>query len=303
MKTHRRLPLPPLPPLGGRPGPRSPAHGRRLWAVLLLASAALLLSGVGAVASRAASGVTPDSVLIVGDSIVAQAADAARYWAPPGSSVWVYGGPGSAPCDWAAGYRDPFSGSWYRLSALVDRYHPAAVVLSFSGNPGFGGPPAGCVDNRTHYSLGALLASYQRALSQMASYATSHGARVYLEGSPPRNPATPPGPYRGPSGTLYGFNGVPQLNLMLMDLVRSPEGTAQHWLYDNSADVAVSDSSLTWHLYLPCGALDVGNCQGGQVQVRAGGSDSIHLDSRGAGATRYGMALVARPLDDESRGL
>lgn len=252
-------------------------------------------------AATGASSVTPYSVLVVGDSILAQAAAATRYWAPKGSSVWVFGGPGSAPCDWNAGYRDPFSGSWYRFSQLVDRYRPAAVVLAFSGNPGFSGPRAGCVDHTSSYSLSALLASYQQATVAMARYASDHGARVYLAASPPRNPATPPGAYRGAGGSHdYGFNGVPQINRLYAAIAGSPEGTRDSWTYDPAAAAAVSDDSLAWHLTEPCDLWDGSACgSDGRVPVRAGGYDSVHLDSRGAGATRYGQAVVRGPLEDQ----
>lgn len=290
-----------------------PERTRAALAVLALGAlgtGALGLAGVepaaaasGAPALSASDVVTPDSVLVVGDSIVTQAESQTLFWAPPGSKVWVGGGPGSAPCDWNTGYRDPFSGTWFQFSRLVDRYHPAAVVLSFSGNPGMSGPGAGCVDGNTHYSLGALLASYQRALVSMARYATGHGALVYLAGSPPRNPRTAAGPYRGTGGSHeYGFNGVTRLNQLFVALAGSAEGRADRWHYDPAAAESVSDPSLQWHLTESCAPWDLssGNCgSSGQVRVRAGGYDAIHLDTAGAGATRYGMAVVRQPLRDE----
>ena len=307
---------------GGRP--RTTRVGPTLVAVGALASGALglarafpaLANPAGAdrgvavsaapdvlTASAASRAVTPDSVLVVGDSIVSQADSQTRSSAPPGSSVWVAGGLGSAPCDWTAGYRDPYTGAWHQLSRMIDQYRPAAVVLSFSGNAGLSGPRAGCVDSRTRYSLAALLASYQSSLSAMARYATARGALVYLDASPPRNPQTPPGPYRGPGGSwLYGFNGVSQLHQLYAGLAGSAEGRRDGWHYDPAPAAAVSDSSLRWHLTEQCAAWDLsaGNCGSGlQVQVRAGGYDSIHLDPRGSGGTRYGMALVRQPLSDE----
>ena len=275
----------------------------RLLALALGGLALVPLAVNGAARAEAAPAVTPDSVLVVGDSIVSQADAATRHWAPPGSTVWVYGARGSAPCDWNAGYHDPLSGSWHRLSRVVDEHHPAAVVLAFSGNPGFSGPAGGCVDSRSHYSLASLLASYQRALVSMARYASARGARLYLEASPPRNPRTPPGAYRGADGSaLYGFNGVSPLDELYAAVAGSPEGRVDSWSYDDSAAAAVSDPALNWHLTEQCAAWDLyeGNCGPGvQVQVRAGGLDSIHLDNRGAGGTRYGMAVVRRPLSDQ----
>lgn len=288
---------------------RARTASRAALATVVLATGALGLAGRSAGAASGTPAVTPPdvvtpaSVLVVGDSIVSQADNQIRFWAPAGSNVWVAAGPGSAPCDWNAGYRDPFTGTRYQFSQLVDRYHPGAVVLSFSGNPGLSGPAAGCVDSTTHYALGALLASYQRALVSMARYATARGALVYFAGSPPRNPATPPGAYQGKGGShLYGFNGVPQLNQRYVALAASAEGRADSWRYDPAAAVAVSDPSLNWHLTEECAPWDVsaGNCNSAQqARVRAGGYDAIHLDPAGAGATRYGMAIVRQPLSDE----
>lgn len=288
---------------------RAGTAARALLAAGVLAAGAVGLAGPASASAAASPAVappdvvTPASVLVVGDSIVSQADNQTRFWAPAGSTVWVAGGPGSAPCDWNAGYRDPFTGTWYQFSRMVDRYHPGAVVLSFSGNPGLSGPPAGCVDSTARYPLGALLASYQRALVSMARYATARGALVYLAASPPRNPATPPGAYRGKGGShLYGFNGVPQLDQLYTALAGSAEGRADSWRYDPAAAEAVSDPALRWHLTEACAPWDVsaGNCDSAQqAQVRAGGYDAIHLDPAGAGATRYGMAIVRRPLSDE----
>jgi hypothetical protein len=266
-----------------------------------MASAAAVSGGATPAAPNVAP--TPDSVLVIGDSIVAQAQGQTRYWAPPGATVWVAGGSGSAPCDWNAGYRDPFTRTWFQFSQLIDHYHPGAVVLAFSGNPGLSGPRAGCMDGRTRYSLGALLASYQRALVAMARYASARGVLMYLDASPPRNPATPAGAYRGNGGSHeYGFNGVPQLNQMYSAVAASPEGRADRWSYDPAAATAVSDPALRWHLTEGCAAWDLtaGNCGSGQqAQVRAGGYDAVHLDRAGAGATRYGMAVLRQPLSDE----
>src|SRR5579884_2611255 len=231
-------------------------HGARTAAQALLGVAALVTGALGLAGrtpSAAAAGlaaampdvVTPASVLVVGDSIVTQAETQTRSWAPPGATVWTAGGPGSAPCDWNAGYRDPFTGTWYQFSRLVDRYHPGAVVLSFSGNPGLSGRAKGCMDGASHYPLAALLGSYQGALVSMARYATARGALVYFAGSPPRNPATPPGAYLGTGGShQYGFNGVPRLNQLLVALAGSAEGRADSWRYDPAAAQAVSDPSL-----------------------------------------------------------
>lgn len=280
--------------------------GGRLGLAVALA-VAVVAAGFGASDAHAAGtgAVTPNSVLIIGDSLVTQATGAARYWAPAGAQAWVFGGPGSAPCDWQSGYQDPFSRSWKSFDSLVEQYRPAAVELVFTGNAGYLGRAGGCVDNTRAYGLPALLASYRSALTAMAAFASDQGARVYLEGSPPRNPATPAGFYRSTGGArLYGFNGVPQIDELYEALVASPQGRRDGWIFDNSAAAAVSGPGLSWKLYLPCQPLDIlGPCRGDQVQVRAGGLDAIHLDPYGSGATRYGMALVRRPLDDEDDGV
>lgn len=263
-------------------------------AVILAVSASLLAS------APASAQTVPHSVLVVGDSVVAQASDAISRWALPGSTVWPMGAMGTAPCDWVDSWRNPADQLHLSFEQAVDEHHPAAVVLAFSGNPGLSGPAAGCVDANTHYSLAALLASYRWALTDMASYASSQGARVYFSAAPPRNPATPAGAYTAAGGRPgYGFNGVPALNTLYQEIVSSPEGTQNDWTYDDAAAVAVSDAQLTWQLRLTCMPWDVFACRGGSVQVRAGGLDSIHLDPYGNGAARYGMAITRLPLENQ----
>ena len=245
---------------------------------------------------------TPRSVLVVGDSVVAQAAAAIQWWTPPGTTAWPAGGPGTAPCDWWDGAANPRSGINDDLRALIRQLHPAAVVLAFSGNPGLSGPLSGCVDANTHYPLSALLASYQTDLVQMARFISASGARVYFAATPPRNPATPPGSYLANGGLAgYGFNGVPQLNDLYQALAASPEGVRDGWTYDPAAAVSVSDFAMSWQPDETCMPWDAHNCRlpSATVPVRAGGHDSIHLDRWGNGAARYGQAIIRKPLTDQ----
>jgi hypothetical protein len=54
---------------------------------------------------------------------------------------------------------------------------------------------------------------------------------------------------------------------------------------------------LTWQLRERCLPWEVGACSRGTVQVRAGGFDAIHLDTKGAGAILYAIGLVPMPLE------
>ena len=85
-----------------------------------------------------------------------------------------------------------------------------------------------------------------------------------------------------------GFNGSP-------DIASFYEGLAtknpRHWRYDDKAAVAVSSASLSWMLTLPCEAWDAKLCIHGQVQIRTGGIDAVHLDEHGCGAVRFALGL------------
>lgn len=245
---------------------------------------------------------TPRSVLVVGDSVVAQAAQDIHAYAPPGTVAWAAGGPGTAPCDWWQGKKDPYTGTDTDFPALIRQIKPAAVVLAFSGNPGLDGTRYGCVDANAHYSLDDLLATYRSNLTAMAAFATANGAKVYFAASPPRNPATPPGVYVASNGEQgYGFNGDPAVNQLYQQIADSPQGVADGWVYDTSAAVAVSDLGMTWQLDETCMPWDVESCRlpAGTVQVRMGGHDSIHLDPYGNGAKRYAQGIIRQPLENQ----
>ncbi len=269
------------------------------WAVPILA-ALMVLSGTLAfllwptpVRPARSSG---RSLLIVGDSLTTQAVGALREWHVSGVDVRAYGGSGSAPCDWVAGYRDPISGRFFDFTQVFDAVRPATVSFAFTGNPGLSGPAGGCVDAGRPYPLADLLAEYRADLTAMATYASTRGAGVFFDASPPRNPATPPGHYLGDGGLpQYGFNGVAELNQLYRSLASSVRGRARGWRYDPGAAAAVSGRGLSWRAWLPCRASDHG-CVDGRVRVRAGGLDAIHLDEEGAGGARYAAGLVHMPL-------
>jgi hypothetical protein len=245
------------------------------------------------------SGMNRDGpILVVGDSLVVQATKALQSWNLPSVRIIAEGGLGSAPCDWEKGYTDPFSGRYLKFSHVFQKSRPAAVVFAFTGNPGLEPHSTGCVNSSRRYSLSTLLASYKRALTKMAVYAGDHGAQVYLSATPPRNPATPPGLYKGSGGLLqYGFNGVPALNRLYQQMAQSELGEKLHWTYDPYPAEYISTSALRWRLNERCMPWDAGECVGGAVQVRAGGLDAIHLDTKGAGAILYAIGLTQLPLE------
>jgi hypothetical protein len=237
-------------------------------------------------------------ILVIGDSLVAQATKALQSWNLPSVPIIAEGGLGSAPCDWEKGYIDPLSGHYLKFSDVFRTSKPVAVVFAFTGNPGLESHATGCVNSSGRYSLSMLLASYKRALTTMALYASDRGAQVYLSATPPRNPGTPPGLYRGSGRTPeYGFNGVPALNRLYQRMAQSALGLKFHWTYDPYPAEYVSTSALAWRLYERCMPWDTGDCVGGMVRVRAGGFDAIHLDTKGAGAILYAIGLTELPLE------
>lgn len=266
--------------------------------ILALCLVLTACAGSLALAPPSASGTNRDGpILVVGDSLIVQATRALQSWNLPSVPIIAQGGLGSAPCDWETGYTDPLSGHHLKFSHVFQESQPAAVVFAFTGNPGLESNSNGCVNSSGRYSLPTLLASYKRALTKMAVYASEKGAQVYLSATPPRNPATPPGLYRGSEGILqYGFNGVPALNRLYQDMARSELGEKFHWIYDPYPAESVSTSSLAWRLNERCMPWDAGGCRGGVVQVRAGGLDAIHLDTKGAGAILYAIGLAQMPL-------
>jgi hypothetical protein len=237
-------------------------------------------------------------ILVVGDSLVLQATNALRSWNLPSVPIIADGGLGSAPCDWENGYTDPLTSHYLKFSDVFQKTQPAAVVFAFTGNPGLESHATGCVNSSGRYSLSTLLANYKRALTEMARYASDHDAQVYISATPPRNPLTPAGAYTGSGGKQeYGFNGVQALNRLYESITRSALGRELHWAYDPYPAQYVSTAAMTWQLSERCLPWDGGTCTKGSVQVRAGGFDAIHLDTRGAGAILYAMGLVKMPLE------
>jgi hypothetical protein len=237
----------------------------------------------------------PKTLLVVGDSVAAQSAEALIHLAPPGTTVSVDAAfPGTAPCDWNHGFTDPTDGEFKSFVSVLDRVHPAFVAFVFTGNPGLSGPTAGCVDANRPYDVSQLLASYEAPLAEMADKATGAGATVYFEAPPPRNPSVPVG-YDPQKDVNHGFQGMPAVATFYQDLVAAKNSS--RWKYDDNAAAAVSTASLAWQLTLPCEAWDAKRCTDGRVQVRVGSDDAVHLDDPGCGAVRFALGLEARPLD------
>jgi hypothetical protein len=233
-------------------------------------------------------GPRPRSLLVVGDSVAAQSAEALIHLAPEGTAVSVDAvKAGTAPCDWNHGFNEPRDNKFQSFAKILDKVHPEVVAFVFTGNPGLSGPAAGCLDADRPYDLAQLLASYEPALVEMADKATKAGAMVYFESSPPRNPAVPVG-YDPQKQENRGFNGTPGIASFYEGLATKD---SHHWRYDDKAAVAVSSASLSWMLTLPCEAWDVKRCVDDQVQIRVGGTDAVHLDEEGCGAIRFALGL------------
>jgi hypothetical protein len=242
-------------------------------------------------------------VLVVGDSVAAQAGDPLVKLAPAGTRVSVDAVlPGSAPCDWAHGFTDPFEGGFHSFTRTLLRVRPEEVVFIFTGNPGLSGPANGCVDPNTPYTLAQLLDTYRVSLTDMANQAVRIGATVYFEAPPPRNPEIPVG-YDSIDKINLGFQGSPEIATFYQVLVA--DRASVRWQYDDQAAVAVSTPDLSWRLTLPCEPWDSALCLDNGVQIRAGGIDAVHLDTPGCGAIRFALgieegALGAAPPDPTS---
>jgi hypothetical protein len=110
---------------------------------------------------------------------------------------------------------------------------------------------------------------------------------VYFEAPPPRNPAVPVG-YDPQKQENRGFQGSPAIASFYKGLATKDSG---RWHYDDKAAAAVSSASLSWMLTLPCEAWDTMRCIDGQIEVRVGGTDAVHLDREGCGAIRFALGL------------
>jgi hypothetical protein len=229
------------------------------------------------------------SLLVVGDSVAAQAADPLVKLAPAGTTVSVDAVlPGSAPCDWAHGFTDPFEGGFHSFTDALHKVRPEKVVFMFTGNPGLSGSAGGCVDPNSAYTLSQLLATYQTSLTDMANQAVRSGATVYFEAPPPRNPQIPVG-YDSLDQENLGFQGAPEMVSFYRELVAAKD--SPRWRFEDSAAIGVSTPELSWQMFLPCESWDSKLCVNGEVQIRAGGIDAVHLDTTGCGAIRFALGI------------
>jgi len=255
--------------------------------VLGVACVVVLFAACSTLSSGSSRG-RPRSLLIVGDSVAVQSAQALSHLEPQGTTVTtdaVLGG--SAPCDWNVGFTEKDTGKHVSFSAILSQVKPDAVVFLFTGNPGLSGPPAGCVNANSPYSLDQLLATYQPALTTMGDEAVTSGAQVYFEAPPPRNPAVPVG-WETAESIHGGYQGAPQIAPFYKELAAKRPGL---WHYDPSAGAAVSNAALTWELSQACEPWSAQRCEAGQVQVRTGGTDAVHLDEHGCGAVFLALAV------------
>ncbi len=251
-----------------------------------------LLGGIALVLLLASCSNSPSperSVLIVGDSVAAQASEPLIHLAPAGVSVTVDAvQPGTAPCDWDHGFSVPGGKKFPDFAAILGSVKPKDVVFVFTGNPGLSGPSAGCVDATSPYSLAELLTTYNKSLSEMAGEAVESGATVFFEAPPPRNPVVAVG-YDQVAKINRGFQGSPYIDIFYQSLVANSKSS--QWRYDDHAATSVSTPNLEWRLNLPCEPWDVKRCGDGQVQVRVGGEDAVHLDEKGCGAVRFALGV------------
>ena len=158
------------------------------WRGPAAAVAVALICGVAGVAGGAPAGAAPapPRYLVIGDSLVWEAADELRFFGGlGGADVTVASHGGTALCDWLD-----------HLGREVDRLDPDVVVLSFSGNrmspcmAGRDGEPLDDHEAVRRYGFHVEVAMW---------VASRHGATVFWVGSP-----------RAPSPTLV-HEGVTEL--------------------------------------------------------------------------------------------
>jgi hypothetical protein len=247
-------------------------------------SAADRLAPADATLARVAGGTVRPVVLVIGDSLVEQAADQLRAESNSGVEVRVTDRLGTAPCDWTGG----------DFNAALAAAHPSVVVLAFSGNAG---AASGCVNSHSAYPLADLLSNYRQHLTDLANRATARGVAVVISTPPARNPAVP-APSAIPTAAerakpvpFYGFQGVPEIRDLYIDMVKASGG---RWHLSDAAALAISPD-FVFHQTLACQQSD-GPCPTGFVAVRKGGTDAIHLDRAGHGAARFAHGLVSAAL-------
>ena len=221
-------------------------------------------------------------IMVVGDSLVAQATAALEAQSTDTVEVKVAARLGTAPCDWTGG----------DFEAALAADHPSVVVFAFAGNAG---SARSCIGYGTPYaySLAALLQNYEDSLTQLANEADAAGATVVFSDPPGRSPAVPAPPAmptpqeRTHLNAYYGFQGVPEIRSLYADMVNTSGGA---WRLSDAGALAVSPN-FDYTPTLAC-ETDDGPCPSGFVTVRAGGNDAIHFDPDGHGAKRFAKALV-----------
>jgi hypothetical protein len=268
---------------------------RRLAFIFLSTAFGLLTASCANGSTRLAAQPAParpavhQVVLVVGDSLVAQASADLRAATNSGVEVRVSAQLGSAPCDWY--------GRRFEAALAADR--PTVVIFAFTGNAG---SAPNCVNSAMAYPLAELLANYRANLVAMADRAENIGAQVVYSAPPARNPLVPAPPpiptatslRNGPT-KFYGFQGVSQLRSFYANLART---AGRHWRFSDAAAQAVSPG-FVYTRTLPCTDAD-GPCSSGYVDVRDVPTDAIHLDRDGHGARRFAEALLSDALLSEA---
>ena len=112
--------------------PKAVARRTPLFPVLMVAALAALLSSCSGSPS-----LRTRSLLVVGDSVATQAAEALIHLAPPGTTVSVDTvRPGTAPCDWNHGFTDPTDNKYESFNENPRRSSSGSGRLRLYGEPG-----------------------------------------------------------------------------------------------------------------------------------------------------------------------
>ena len=205
-------------------------------------------------------------VVLVGDSLVEEAADGVRFFASPTEVVGRYYG-GTAPCDW--------------VEQEVPTDPSSVVVLSFTGNnltPCMADGAGGFLQGD------AVLAKYRVDMTALIDRARGAGAWVMLVGQP----AQPP------SGFLA--ERVDALNALYRELAQAPYVA----FVDAGATVERPDGSYT--TALACLAWEPECSPTGENSVRGAIHFCPEVDAApcpvySSGALRFGSAIAAAAID------
>jgi hypothetical protein len=212
----------------------------------------------------------PVRVLLVGDSLAWESANAFRFALGPNAQLDTMVFPMTAICDWLPG-----------LPKEVETFRPDAVVAEFSGNSftpcmddGFGGRLTGV----------AKVDKYRRDSATAMTMLTKYGATVYWAGAPVfRNHPS------GNDGILALYRSMPQRH-RLARFIDSGSAITPGGKYTDQ---------------LPCSSLD--HCAPGQKTVVVRSPDGTHfcptgMDNRcpvwASGAVRFGFAMAAPVVRD-----